>query len=83
MMELLDAHSSPSPQNISLKCLIFSQKKFFYILGNGTFWNKDEKLSYVFSKKGFLIFQEIERSSPKIKKKIILFFYTCISYIFS
>ena len=61
----------------------FSKKVFFIFWEMELFWNKDEKLSYVFSKKGFLIFQETERSSPKIKKKIILFFYICISYIFS
>ena len=46
---------------------IFSKKSFSYISGNGTFWHQDWKLSYIFSKHFFLIFQETELSSLKFK----------------
>ena len=48
-----------------------------------------KKISFIFSKKDFLIFRERELSRPKIRKLIILFglspqnFSLKISYIFS
>ena len=52
--------------------LIFFQKKFSYTV-------REMELSYIFPKKFFLIFQEIELSRPKLKK--LIFFLKIFSYI--
>ena len=48
-------------------------KKASYILGNGTFQPKPQKMKKIHSEKRFLIFQEMELSNSKIKKFLIFF----------
>ena len=64
----------PSSRKLEKNSLIFRKKNFYYISGGNFPSSKkrkkthSEKISSIFPKNIFLIFQGMELSSPKLKK---------------